>query len=306
VRLAVASVATVAMVPWLVSENQQHSTDGARTVGVAAPAPNVAGIGAAALPGNARSTIETAASTGPGAGPVDPPAGAAPVSTAPVRATPSSTGPVSTTTRVDPTAIPLAPAAAPTTTTAPPTTAPRPTTTTTRAPLPRYRIVAGDSLTGIARRHGVDIDTLLALNGMQLDSLILPGDTLLLPAGVSPKAAPTTTKAPRTTTTVGRPPTSRTRPEPVQPSVPAGSTEDGKATFVGYDNARWGDRPCAHKTLPRGTVVTITNLDNGKSTTCVVRDRGPFYPGRIIDLDTEVFAELANPSIGVIPVRITW
>jgi rare lipoprotein A len=53
-------------------------------------------------------------------------------------------------------------------------------------------------------------------------------------------------------------------------------------------------------------VVTVTNLANGASTTCTVNDRGPYGPGRIIDLDREVFAQLADPAVGVIDVVITW
>jgi len=63
---------------------------------------------------------------------------------------------------------------------------------------------------------------------------------------------------------------------------------------------------CAHKSLPKGTVVTVTNNANGKSTTCTVNDRGPFIAGRIIDLDTRVFKQLASTSSGVFTARITW
>src|SRR3972149_6421157 len=40
----------------------------------------------------------------------------------------------------------------------------------------------------------------------------------------------------------------------------------------------------AHKTLPFGTLVKITNLKNNKSTTARVVDRGPYVRGRIVDL----------------------
>jgi rare lipoprotein A len=58
--------------------------------------------------------------------------------------------------------------------------------------------------------------------------------------------------------------------------------------------------------LPFGTVVTVTNLANGATTTCTVNDRGPYGPGRIIDLDQGVFAQIADPATGVINVTITW
>ncbi len=41
---------------------------------------------------------------------------------------------------------------------------------------------------------------------------------------------------------------------------------------------------CAHREYPFGTKLRVTNLTNGKSITCTVNDRGPFIPGRDIDL----------------------
>ena len=62
----------------------------------------------------------------------------------------------------------------------------------------------------------------------------------------------------------------------------------------------------AHQTLPFGTQVRVTNLDNGRSVTVVINDRGPYAPGRIIDLSDDAFALLAPLSSGTFPVRITW
>jgi rare lipoprotein A len=55
-----------------------------------------------------------------------------------------------------------------------------------------------------------------------------------------------------------------------------------------------------------GTIVTVTNLDNGKRTTCRVADRGPYIENRIIDLANGVFAQVADPGEGVFPARISW
>ena len=41
---------------------------------------------------------------------------------------------------------------------------------------------------------------------------------------------------------------------------------------------------CAHLTLPFGTVLKVTNLDNDRTTTVRINDRGPYIEGRIIDL----------------------
>ena len=63
---------------------------------------------------------------------------------------------------------------------------------------------------------------------------------------------------------------------------------------------------CAHRTIPAGTAVTVTNTRNGKSTTCTVEGWGPADTTRAIDLSEESFTAIANPDDGVIPVRYTW
>lgn len=62
----------------------------------------------------------------------------------------------------------------------------------------------------------------------------------------------------------------------------------------------------AHRTLPKGTVVRVTNLDNGRRTTVVIRDRGPYAGGRIIDLSEAAFRQLAPLERGTLRVRIEW
>lgn len=77
------------------------------------------------------------------------------------------------------------------------------------------------------------------------------------------------------------------------PSTP-GTMQHGKASWYGsdfhggptasglaYDMHTF---TAAHRTLPIGTVVKVTDKDNGKSVMVCVTDRGPFVPGRIIDL----------------------
>lgn len=56
-----------------------------------------------------------------------------------------------------------------------------------------------------------------------------------------------------------------------------GRTSDGK-------HVRPSDMACAHRTLPLGTVIHVTNERTGKSILVSVRDRGPYKRGRIIDL----------------------
>lgn len=73
--------------------------------------------------------------------------------------------------------------------------------------------------------------------------------------------------------------------------------------------ASWYSMPglmAAHKTLPFGTLVKVTNLDNGKSVTVTIRDRGPYVDGRIIDLSDTAFKQIAPIGRGVANVRIEW
>ncbi|HSI20514.1 MAG TPA: G5 domain-containing protein [Verrucomicrobiae bacterium] len=60
----------------------------------------------------------------------------------------------------------------------------------------------------------------------------------------------------------------------------------------------------AHKTLPKGTKVVVTNLANGKSIEVVIDDRGPFGENRVIDLSCDAFAAIASTSTGVISVVV--
>jgi len=61
----------------------------------------------------------------------------------------------------------------------------------------------------------------------------------------------------------------------------------------------------AHKTLPFGTEVKVTNSNNGKSVTVRINDRGPFVKGRIIDLSRAAFSQIADLDRGVVKVEIS-
>ena len=60
----------------------------------------------------------------------------------------------------------------------------------------------------------------------------------------------------------------------------------------------------AHKTLPFGTKVRVTNLDNGHSVVVRINDRGPFTPGRVIDLSAAAARVLGMIHSGVAPVKV--
>lgn len=60
----------------------------------------------------------------------------------------------------------------------------------------------------------------------------------------------------------------------------------------------------AHRTLPFGTLVRVTNLTNGLSETVEITDRGPFIKGRIIDLSRNAAEKLDMIEAGIISVEI--
>lgn len=61
----------------------------------------------------------------------------------------------------------------------------------------------------------------------------------------------------------------------------------------------------AHRTLPFGTRVMVTNRNNGRSVTVTINDRGPFIKGRIIDLSRGAAGVIGMTGSGVAPVSIS-
>ena len=76
-------------------------------------------------------------------------------------------------------------------------------------------------------------------------------------------------------------------------------------TNIGSGQASWYDGTgAAHNQAPIGSTIRVTNLANGKSVEAIVAGRGPFIPGRVVDLSREDFAAIANLSTGVISVKV--
>lgn len=93
--------------------------------------------------------------------------------------------------------------------------------------------------------------------------------------------------------------------EPVSQVVLVGTRDPN--TAVG--TASWYHRTgmvAAHKTLPKGTRVRVTNLSSGETVTVIIDDRGPFVNGWIIDLSDDAFAKLAHLGAGTLKVRLEW
>ena len=61
----------------------------------------------------------------------------------------------------------------------------------------------------------------------------------------------------------------------------------------------------AHKSLPCGTMLRVQDVDNGRSVDVLVTDRGPYVPGRIVDLSWAAFQQLDPTGPGLLNVEIT-
>lgn len=65
------------------------------------------------------------------------------------------------------------------------------------------------------------------------------------------------------------------------------------------------DYTCAHRTLPFGTKVRVTNLKNNKSVVLRVNDRGPFVKGRTVDLSKQAYLDITHKkNIGILDVKL--
>lgn len=93
-----------------------------------------------------------------------------------------------------------------------------------------------------------------------------------------------------------------------------GYTETGIASFYGDKHQfkktasgelyNHGLKTAAHREIPFGSQLEITNLDTGERVVAKVNDRGPFVKGRIVDLSKSAFNSIGNTSSGLINVQI--
>lgn len=60
----------------------------------------------------------------------------------------------------------------------------------------------------------------------------------------------------------------------------------------------------AHRSLPFGTRIRVTNLDNGKAVTLTVNDRGPFVKGRVVDVSRRAAEDLGLVQQGIVNVSV--
>jgi rare lipoprotein A len=97
-------------------------------------------------------------------------------------------------------------------------------------------------------------------------------------------------------------------------AAPCARAEEGLASWYGgkFQGRRTANGEifdtnlftAAHKTLPFGTYVRVTNVETGQSTIVRINDRGPFVPGRIIDLSRAAATAIGLTGAGVARVRL--
>ena len=97
-------------------------------------------------------------------------------------------------------------------------------------------------------------------------------------------------------------------------AAPTSNPQIGKASWYGK---HWRGRPtasgepmnpdkltAASKTLPIGSTVEVTNMNNGKTVRVRINDRGPYVKGRVIDLAEKAADQIGMKQTGVTPVTI--
>jgi rare lipoprotein A len=91
-------------------------------------------------------------------------------------------------------------------------------------------------------------------------------------------------------------------------------TQSGKASFyadkfeglptASGEKYKHNKLTAAHKSLPFGTKVKVTNLANNESVEVVINDRGPYVDGRIIDLSRSAAEQLGFINLGIADVKL--
>jgi len=133
-----------------------------------------------------------------------------------------------------------------------------------------------------------------------------------------PSPAPPTPVPPATKSENESPPPEATDAELAEPTIPEGAkpigTETGLASWYGppYHNRRGSNgevynmhaMTAAHRTYPLGSIVRVTNVKTGHSALVRITDRGPFIPGRVLDLSLAAARKVDVWQPGVAEVKV--
>ena len=85
----------------------------------------------------------------------------------------------------------------------------------------------------------------------------------------------------------------------------------GKASYYALRSRTASGAPvavmtAAHRTLPFGSKIRVTNLSNQRTVVVTVQDRGPFVRGRVVDVSKDAAEALGFVDRGVAPVRVEF
>lgn len=156
-----------------------------------------------------------------------------------------------------------------------------------------------------------------------LAGLLIAGSSLMGPAQAATTSRPGTSAESMAVLEIDSLPTWTEKMIPLMPPPPiASGTTIASASRVIRGQASWygpgfygnrtasgevfrpGTFTAAHRTLPFGTRVRVTNLWNGRSTVVRINDRGPFHGGRVIDLAHGAASHLGLTASGVADVKL--
>ncbi|MBO3142991.1 septal ring lytic transglycosylase RlpA family protein [Dermatophilus congolensis] len=121
----------------------------------------------------------------------------------------------------------------------------------------------------------------------------------------------TNTKTTKTKTTKTKKKTTTDTNKKTTTTAATGPATTCRASFYDEDQmTASGERfnpnalTAAHKTLPLGSKLRVTNPTTGATVTVRINDRGPYVGGRCLDLSAAAFSKIANPSAGTALIRM--
>ncbi len=176
---------------------------------------------------------------------------------------------------------------------------------------PQYVVQRGDTLNEIAKKLGYANPMELAkANGIKNPDLIQVGQVLNLPSGDSGNQGPTAIALAAKSSKTGK----SSHTEALAKTVSAragtlvvaswyGANHQGKTMANGQPYNMYADT-AAHRTMPLGTKVNLTNPANGHTATVEITDRGPFIRGRSLDVSYAVAKKLGMVEQGVAKLRM--
>jgi rare lipoprotein A len=157
-----------------------------------------------------------------------------------------------------------------------------------------------------ALNPGTSMKKILPPDPRTADPSIDPPQTHIIPPEIPPVAVLPSDPEPEESATLTKIPELR-QPTIVETGLASwyGPRFHGKRTASG-EVFNQHDFTAAHRTLPWGSKVKVTNVANGKSVEVRINDRGPFGKGRIIDVSRAAAKALGLVGSGITTVRIEW